>query len=182
MTVVEDSAECIALYLAVGTPIKIPVYLDGMPIPRDIPYEERWVLDWRLGDGVWHSTARLFVARPGAAHTFSAFWQGDDWSFLGWYVDLQASFARTADGFASEDYVLDVLVEPDYSWSWKDEDEFAAAQRFGRFSAVQAAAIRMEATAVIESIEARRWPLDAGWEAWRPNPAWSIPQLPDART
>ncbi len=182
VTVVEDSAACLMLYLAVGTPILQPVHLDGSSIPREIPYEERFGLDWRLGDGVWHSTARLFVAWPGAAHAFSAFWQGDDWTFLGWYVDLQASFARTTDGFASEDYVLDVLVEPDYSWSWKDEDEFAAAQRVGRFSAVQAAAIRMEATAVIESIEARRWPLDAGWEAWRPNPAWSIPQLPDART
>ncbi len=45
MTVVEDSAECIALYLAVETPIKEAVHLDGSSIPRAIPYEERWPLN-----------------------------------------------------------------------------------------------------------------------------------------
>jgi uncharacterized protein len=178
VTVVEDSAECIAFYLAVGTPILQPVHLDGSPIPRAIPYEERYRLEWRLGEGVWHSTARLFVVRPGAAHAFSAFWQGDDWTFLGWYVDLQAPYARTDDGFESEDYVLDLLIDPDGSWRWKDEDEFAAAQRVGRFSAEQASAIRAEGAAVVEAIESRRWPLDAGWEAWRPDPSWVVPRLP----
>ena len=78
VTVVEDSTECIALYLAAGTPILRPVHLDGSEIPREIPYEERYALAWRLGEGVWHSTARLLIARPGAAHAFSAFWLAED--------------------------------------------------------------------------------------------------------
>ena len=178
VTVVEDSADCIALYLAVGTPILQPVHLNGSAIPRAMPYEERFGLKWRLGEGVWHSTERLFVARPGAAHAFSAFWRESDWSFLGWYVDLQAPFVRTEHGFDSEDYVLDIVVPADDSWRWKDEDEFAAAQRVGRFSAKQATEIRAEGEAVIEAIEARGWPLDAGWETWGPDPSWVIPQLP----
>lgn len=179
VTVVEDSAECIVLYLAAGTPILVPVYLDGTEIPRAIPYEERYALEWRLGAGIWHSTARLLIARPGAAHAFSAFWKADDWTFLAWYVDLQAPFRRTADGFASEDYVLDIVALPDGPWYWKDEDEFAAAQRVGRFSTEQAAAIRAEGEAVVEMIESRRWPLNAGWERWRPDPEWPIPELPN---
>ena len=178
VTVIEDSADCIALYLAAGTPILRPVHLDGSAIPRAIPYEERFGLEWRLGEGVWHSTARLLIARPGAAHAFSVFWFADDWTFLAWYVDLQAPFRRTADGFASEDYVLDIVVPPDGLWYWKDEEEFAAAQRVGRFTPEHAAAIRAEGETVAEMIEARRWPLDAGWEVWRPDPSWPIPQLP----
>lgn len=177
VTVVEDSAEGIALYLAAGTPILRPVHLDGSEIPRDIPYEERYGLEWRLGEGVWHSTERLLIARPGAAHAFSAFWFAGEWTFLAWYVDLQAPFRRTREGLASEDDVLDIVAPPDQSWYWKDEDEFAAAQRVGRFSAEQAAAIRAEGEAVIETIEARDWPLDAGWELWRPDSSWPIPQL-----
>lgn len=178
MTVVEDSAQCIALYLAVGTPTLQPVHLDGSPIPRLMPDEERVTLEWRLGEVAWHSTSRLFVTRPGAAHAFSVFWRGDDWTFLGWYVDLQAPYVRTEQGFDSEDYVLDIVWPVDQPWYWKDEDEFAAAQRLGRFSAEQAAAIRAEGEAVVKVIEARGWPLTAGWESWRPDPAWEIPQLP----
>lgn len=178
MTVVEDSTECIALYLTVGTPMLQPVHLDGSSIPRMMPYEDWARLEWRLGESEWHSTSRLFVARPGAAHAFSAFWRGDDWTFLGWYVDLQAPFVRTEHGFDSEDYVLDIVIPTGDSWRWKDEDEFAAAQRVGRFSAERAAEIRAEGEAVIEAIEARGWPLDAGWETWRPDPSWVIPQLP----
>jgi hypothetical protein len=177
VTVVEDSDACIALYLAAGTPILVPVHLDDSEIPRAIPYEERHGLEWRLGEGVWHSTNRLLIARPGAAHAFSAFWRAEDWTFLAWYVDLQAPFRRTDDGFASEDYVLDIVAPPDGPWYWKDEDEFAAAQSVGRFTAEQAAAIRAEGEAVVATIEARAWPMDADWERWRPDPAWPIPEL-----
>jgi hypothetical protein len=179
VTVVEDSSDCIALYQATGTPIRDAVYRDGSPIPRRIPYEERFAIDWRLGDGIWHTEARLMLARPGAAHAFSAFWDGETWAFHGWYVDLQAPLERTTQGFDSEDYLLDIVIPPNASWYWKDEDEFAAAQRVGRFSAEQAAAIRAEGESVVEVIEAGGWPLDSDWEHWRPNPGWPIPRLPN---
>jgi hypothetical protein len=176
--VVEDSPECIAVYLAVDTPIKCPVRLDGTPIPRALPFEERFRLPKHIGDGVWHTTSRLMLARPGAAHLVSLFWDGADGSFLGWYADLQAPFARTPLGFDSEDQVLNILIEADLSWRWKDEDEFADAQRIRRFSTTEAAAIRAEADHVIGIIEARAWPFHHGWEDWTPDPSWPIPALP----
>ena len=178
-TVVRDDQDCIAVLLAAGTPIKHPVRLDGSALPRTLPYEERYRTPTRIGDGFWHTNSRLMLARPGAAHAFSAFWLAEDWSFLGWYVDLQAPFKRTAVGFDSEDYVLDLVVEADLAWRWKDEDEFADAQRIGRFTPAQAAKIRAEGERVIASIEDASWPCDAGWEAWRPDPAWPIPDVPE---
>lgn len=178
VTVVKDAADCIALYLAAGTPSKYPVDLDDALTPLE--RERGGVGDrpWRVADGVWHTNARLYLIPPGAAHAFSAFWRDADWSFLGWYVDLQAPLQRIAQGFESEDYLLDILVEPDGSWTWKDEDEFEAAQHAGRFSPVEVAAIRAEAACVIATIEAQSWPFNAGWEQWRPNPAWQIPTIP----
>jgi uncharacterized protein len=177
--VVADAPDCIALYLPVNTPIKLAVHLDGSPIPRDIPYEERHALAWRIGDGIWHSEHRLLLTRPGSAHAFSLFWGGADWSFHGWYVDLLRPLTRTPLGFDTEDQVLDIVVAPDCSWQWKDEDEFASAQRVGRFTADEATAIRAEGERVIAAIEARAWPLDTGWEHWRPDPAWEKPRLPE---
>ena len=65
-------------------------------------------------------------------------------------------------------------VRPDLSWSWKDEHELEAASRLGRFSPDEAAAIRAEGERVIAA-----WPFPTGWEDWRPDPSWPIPQLPE---
>jgi hypothetical protein len=32
---------------------------------------------------------------------------------------------------------------------------------------------------VIERIEAWSIPFDEGWEHWRPDPGWPLPELPD---
>ncbi|HET7036036.1 MAG TPA: DUF402 domain-containing protein [Thermomicrobiaceae bacterium] len=179
VTVVQDSPDSIAYYLAEGTPCKHPVDLDAASIPLG---DERGGIGhrpWGVADLKWHTTSRLYLVTPGAAHAFSVFWRATDWSFLGWYVDLQAPLRRTRRGFESEDYLLDIVVAPDGSWKWKDEDEFEISQRAGRFSSAETAAIRAEAARVIERIEARTWPLDAGWEDWRPDPAWPIPMIPD---
>lgn len=181
VTVVDDSSDCIALYLAAGTMVADAVYVDGSPIPRSLPYEERWVTPWKLGCREWHSHDRLYLSRPGAAHAISLFWEATTRHFLAWYVDLQAPFRRTDDGFESEDHVLDIVIAPDLSWRWKDEDEFDAALRIGRFTPRQAARIRSEGESVIELLLAGSWPFDAGWETWRPDPDWTVPTLPDGR-
>lgn len=178
VTVVEDSSDCIVIYFAAGTPIKLGVQADGTPIPRSLPYAERFKLAQRIGDGVWHTEARLMLARPGAAHAYSLFWDAEDWTFNGWYVDLQAAFRRTPLGFDIEDQVLDIVIESDFSWYWKDEDEFADAQQIGRFSPDEAAAIRAEGERVIQNIESRGWPFGEDWESWRPDPGWPTPSIP----
>ena len=179
VTVVRDDSKCIALLLAADTCGKGPAAANGTPIPRDLPFAERAGLVAGVCDRIWHTHSRLFIATPGASHAYSLFWRASDWTFQGWYIDLQAPFRRTPIGFDSEDYVLDLLVESDLSWSWKDEDEFADAIRIGRFSAHQAAGIRLEGERVIENIEAGCWPFNSGWESWTPNPGWEIPSIPE---
>ena len=69
---------------------------------------------------------------------------------------------------------LDVWVEPDGTWSWKDEDDFADAQALDVLDEEAAAAIRVEGERVIRE---RPWP--TGWEDWRPDPEWEPPSLPE---
>lgn len=118
------------------------------------------------------------LTRPGAGHSFWAFWRALDWSFLAWYVNLQAPLARTAIGFDTEDHVLDLVIEPDLlSWEWKDEEELADAIRVGRFTESEAAEIRAEGRRALDALAARAWPFGRGWEEWRPDPDWPLPQL-----
>ena len=64
-----------------------------------------------------------------------------------------------------------LIVRPDGSYRWKDEDELEQAAAVGL---LEPAAVREEAARVL-----REWPFPTGWEDWRPDPAWPIPQLPD---
>jgi hypothetical protein len=59
-------------------------------------------------------------------------------------------------------------VTPDLSWL-KDADELAAGAASGWYSPEQADAIRDVAElARRELVEPRAWPMDEGWETWRP--------------
>jgi hypothetical protein len=178
VTVVEDSLECIALYLAMDTLIKRPVGEDGLPIPRFQSYESQDRISWRLGDGRWREHSVLWLARPGAAHAIGLFWRGTEREFVGWYGNLQAPLVRTPVGFDSTDHVLDVDIAPDRTWVWKDEDEFAVVQRREQISSAEAAAIRAEGERVIAALEQGTWPFDGGWEQWQPDPAWPVPTFP----
>lgn len=177
-TVVEDGPNGTVLFTHAGTPIKERVQPDGAPIPREIAYDARSEIPVVVGDGTWKWNHVLTLIRPGDAHDIRLFWREEDWSFRGWYVNLQAPVKRVAVGFDTADHVLDISVDPALSWAWKDEDELADAVRIGRFSPEESAAIRAEGERVIARIEARAWPFDAGYETWRPDPAWPIPAVP----
>lgn len=63
-------------------------------------------------------------------------------------------------------------------WEWKDEDELAEAVSLGLVTQAQANSYYVDGTRTIERLEAGISPFGEGWEKWRPDPAWKIPQLP----
>ncbi len=157
------------LYCGPGSPGKG----NGTQRPAHRRYLEYGLLSTTpLVDRVWDRTNVLRFMREGDAHTVEVFWD-EEWELLGWYVNLQAPLVVRGDRFDTTDWALDVWVEPDGSWSWKDEDEFAQAQELGIFDAVAAAEVRAEGERVIAD---RPWP--TGWEDWRPPPEWEPLALP----
>lgn len=135
-------------------------------------YLERWAGDEEPRDLTWSWTHVLQLVRPGDAHTVEVYWD-EEWSLLGWYVNLQAPLRRTRLGFDTTDWALDVWVTPDGSWSWKDEVDLAEALELGVFDAAAAAAVRAEGERVIAEAP---WP--TGWEDWRSPLEWEPLLLP----
>jgi uncharacterized protein DUF402 len=136
----------------------------GVQMGRDADgrYLERWVRGDDPCEHTWTSRHVLKLIRRGEAHSLEVLWD-EDWTFEGWYVNLQAPLVETQDGFDTTDWALDIVVDPSGTWHWKDEDDFAEAQALGVFSTEEAAAVRAEGERVIA---ARPWP--TGWEDWRP--------------
>jgi hypothetical protein len=163
--VVHEDPDLVALWLPVGTHMKRPLS-DGRPIRGQADRE------WELYDHVWHTSSQLALIPWGPAHCVHVIWD-EGGEFAGWYVNLQEPLRRSPLGYETDDLVLDIRIQPDGSWAWKDEDELEEAVRLGRFTKDEAQAIRAEGERVLEE---RPWP--TGWEDWRPDPGWSLPRLP----
>jgi predicted RNA-binding protein associated with RNAse of E/G family len=119
------------------------------------------------------------VQQPKRAFAVWLFWDATDWSFAGYYVNLQAPLVSTSVGFDTADHLLDIVVAPELAWEWKDEDEFEEALAHGVLSMEIAAEARDAAERAVADIDARNWPFDSSLIDWRPDPNWRIPVLPD---
>lgn len=134
--------------------------------------------DWILVDSVW-DVSTLWLLREDEWH---AVWvsyldSGEHW---GWYINLQEPFRRTKRGIQTMDLMLDILVERDRSWRWKDEDDFEMLLTRGLLNSITAERVRDEAGKVLQRVERSEPPFDGSWSHWRPDSTWSLPELPDS--
>jgi hypothetical protein len=177
VTVVRDSPDLLAVWMAPGTVCVKPQLADGTPVHLE-PLETRYTKPRTTTFARWTGTGVLKLARPGEPWSVWLFWEWG-WRFKNWYVNLEEPRHRWAAGVDSEDHFLDIAVYPDRSWEWKDEDEFAQAQRAGLMGAGQAARVRAAGRAAVAGIRDWGTPFADGWEDWRPDPHWPVPALPE---
>ena len=142
-------------------PAKYPVRPDGSEIR--IPTAE-WILADRAvgGDG-------LGLVRPGERYSIWVNWD-EDGVLAYWYVNFERDVRGTVLGVDFVDEKLDLVIRPPSTVVWKDEDELEEAARLGF---VDADRVRATALALLAD-----WPFPTGWEDWRPEPGWPVPELP----
>jgi hypothetical protein len=179
LIVVDDSDEQLVLWCPIGTNRKVPASPPTRPRPATRAEHVTTALalgDWVFADHEW-DVSTLWLIKPDSWHaTWVSFLP--DGSHLGWYINFQEPVQRTANGIQAMDLMLDILVSPDRTWRWKDQDEFDSVIAAGLYDEATALAVRREAESVIRKIEAHAPPFDSGWLDWQPSPAWRIPVLP----
>jgi hypothetical protein len=133
-------------------------------------------VEWQ-GDGlIWHP-----VDTPYAVWFFF----GPDGSFTRWYVNLETPGVTWRDGAAAgidtADWDLDIIVQPDRSWAYKDEDEMLDGVAHGLlYWGPDEPTIRAAAEHAVKLVEAAEFPFDGTWTGFRPDPAWPVPvELPE---
>jgi hypothetical protein len=177
VTVVRDDPELLAVWMAPGTECVKPVLADGTPVHVE-PLESRYTKPRTVQRDRWFGTGVLKLARPGEPWSVWLFWE-PGWQFKNWYVNLEEPLVRWAGGVDSEDHFLDITVNPDRSWEWRDEDEFAQAQKAGLMDAQLAERVRKAGRSAVAVIEAWGAPFADGWQHWRPDASWAVPSLPE---
>lgn len=167
----QDTPDLLAFWVLAGTPTKV-----SRPLDRRQP--KPWFAgQWHLVDAVWSRWNALFLVEPGAWHATWVWWT-PNWEFLGWYVNLQEPLIRTPDGFDHRDLQLDIVVQPDRSWRWKDEVDLDRSVQTGVISPETAARTRAEAERIVPLIESGAHPFTADIAHRRPAPKWRHATLP----
>jgi hypothetical protein len=165
--VVADEPDLLALYMPEGSPLRFAPDFFGAPHP------------WSHKDR-WHGHGVLQLQRPGEMHSVWVFWEGAERKLGAWYVNIQEPFRRSRLGFDTQDLELDIVVSPDGSWRYKDDERLEGWIERGRWTAAEVAEIRSEARRIGGLLEnGDRW-WSEEWAAWRPDPTWPQPTVPDA--
>ena len=117
--VVADEPGLIVLWMPRGVPALYPLDPEGAEVR--IPSAERTLAE-RLA-----SRDALALLRPGARHSIWLFWEPTG-TFAYWYVNFERTLGWNRACFDTVDEKLDLIVTPDNTVRWKDEDELELRQ------------------------------------------------------
>lgn len=170
-----DDPICFVADDAVG--LRLAPVDEDRPLPRVLPLDRLVSDEFSLRQSAWSGGNVLYIAPRSQPYAVYVRWSRD-WQFRGWYVNLQRPMMFLDDRWVTEDQFLDVLVDIDGCWSYKDEDELGEAVAIGRVSLEAAEEIRSTAEQVVPRITRRDWPFCSSVAAWRPDPNWVQPVIP----
>ncbi|CAM5515591.1 DUF402 domain-containing protein [Streptomyces viridifaciens] len=176
MRVVECGPDGLLLWLAAGSPLWKAELPDGQHI-RDIPPESHPAGGYPMVAGEWDAVSAL-IHQP-AGEPYAVWWIFEPGSgFSHWYVNLERREYR-GEEIDVHDLELDLEVDAERRWRWKDEESFAAKTGHPAFwSAAQARAIRAGGEAVARLVEAGAFPFDGTHRDFAPPADWPLPPLP----
>jgi hypothetical protein len=169
--VVRDDEQGLLTWTACGSQCMFRATLAGVSI-RTMSLHDRDRTPTMLWPRAWDGTNVLMLTEPNRDHSVWWFF-GLDGAFEGWYVNLESPGRRWRGGMDINDHELDIWVEPNLTWSWKDEDELA--ERVGHpsyWNQSEADSIRAAGERLIPTIEAGRYPFDGSLTDFKPDPSW----------
>ena len=135
----------------------------------------------------WRTNRFLILLEPKKFYSINLIWNHASEAFLGYYVNFQLPFQRSRCGFDTFDLELDLVIEPDLRWQWKDVEEYRRGVEMGILRPEWVAGLEQARPEVFSRLEQRLYPFDGSWLSsrapqrgqWRPQPAWGASQLPE---
>ena len=175
---VKDSPEEIVLTLLPGTECTAEEsYPKGKKNGK-----RRWFFaneNWQLAKYTWRTNRLLLLMEPEKYYSTVFFWNHETNKFLCYYINFQLPFRRNQCAVDTLDLDLDLIINPHFSYEWKDVDDYQKAIDNEIIFPEWIQGIEAAQQDVFEKLEARRYPFDGSWLDWKPDPNWSPPTLPE---
>lgn len=105
-------------------------------------------------------------------------WDATSREFVCYYINFQLPFRRTPLGFDTLDLDLDLVIDPSFTWEWKDEVEYQQGIHAGGIRREWVREVERAQPEVFKRIEQQAYPLNGSWLNFQPDPNWSLPYLP----
>ena len=176
--VVKDTPEETVVALLPGAEGVAPEgYADGKDINK-----HRWNFKdktWKLEKYTWQTNRLLILLEPGKYYATMYFWHDTSNEFLCYYLNFQLPFQRSHYGIDTLDLDLDLIINPDFSYEWKDIEDYRTAIEKGIIFPEWAREIDIAKNEILENLEKRQYPYDGSWLDWKPDPSWWPPKLPE---
>lgn len=129
-----------------------------------------WTGSYTLG--VWDGESVVRIHRRGECWSIWRFHDGHDWS-RAWYGNLETPWTRTAIGYDTQDWTLDVVADgvpgtDDWDVRLKDDDELDWFVAQGTYTTEQAASIREIGRTLAHDLNLAGREEGTRWGAWTP--------------
>ncbi len=179
--VVHDKPEEVALAVLPGAQCAAPEnYITGKHGADG--HWNRWddylADQWNMETYNWRTNRLLILLQPGKYYASMYFWHDERNEFLCYYVNFQLPFKQTAIGFDTLDLELDIVIEPNYAWEWKDVDDYQRGIQRGVLLNDWTQSIEAAKPEVFAKLAEHQYPFDGSWLGWKPDPNWLPPKLP----
>ena len=177
-TVVRATTDELVLVLTPGTPCMAEEdYARGKKNGK-----RRWDFrheDWKLENFTWHNNRLLYILEPEKFYSPILFWDHETNRFLCYYINFQLPFRRSHCAIDTLDLDLDLIIYPDFSYKWKDVDDYEKGIEMRVILPEWVDQIEAAKMEVLDKLEKRQYPFDGSWLDWMPAPTWSPPKLPE---
>jgi hypothetical protein len=120
----------------------------------------------------WRINRFLILLEPEKYFSTVYIWDGASGEFQHYYINFQLPFKRSHCGFDTLDLDLDILVNIQNEWEWKDIDDYEKGIRSGGIRPEWVGEIEKAKGEVFTRIENALYPLNRHWLDWRPDAIW----------
>jgi predicted RNA-binding protein associated with RNAse of E/G family len=175
--VVKDSDEEIVLAMLPGSEcIAAEGYATGKRNAK-----RRWDYidsEWVLEELIWHTNRLLVLTKPGKYYSTMFFWDDTSNEFLCYYINFQTPYQRSPFGIDTLDLDLDLIINPDMSFEWKDIDDYEKGIETGVILPEWIEAVESAKIEIFDRLSKRKYPFDGSWLDWQPEKAWRPSKFP----
>lgn len=181
-TVIKETPQETALLVAPGAECSAPwgyIHQKHGDQGRWDRWQDMLNASWQMEPYAWRTSRFLILLEPQKFYSISYIWNHASGAFQCYYVNFQLPFARHPLGFDTFDLELDIVIAPDYTWKWKDAEDYQLGIEKGILRPEWVQGIERAKQDVLSRLEQRLYPFDGHWLNWKPDSAWATPRLPD---
>ena len=132
-----------------------------------------------LRELTWRTNRVLMFLEPQKYFSCFLFWDDATDVFNCYYINFQLPYSRSHVGFDTLDLELDIVIDPQLKWHWKDEADYQAGIQEGGIHEDWVKGIDDAQEDVFDRIRNCNCPFDGSWMHWKPDTSWTPPRLPE---